>query len=49
LAVRQNKPNCAIISGFTVNYYPKVGLGLGGWLSLGLRPGKASHYLVVSI
>jgi hypothetical protein len=44
-----NKPNCAISSGFAVTYYTNVGLGLAGWLSPGLRPGEASHYLVVSI
>ena len=44
-----NKPNCAISSGFAVTYYTNVGLGLAGWLSPGLRPGEAPHYLGVSI
>jgi hypothetical protein len=44
-----NKPNCAISSGFAVTYYTNVGLGLAGLLSTGLRPGEVSYYLVVSI
>ena len=45
----KNKANCAVSSRFAITYYTNVGLGLAGWLSPGLRPGEASHYLVVSI